>query len=429
MFILLQCNIFTASKNKLKKFILHNPLQSIAMIACLTVITGLFIGRAMISIGMIVLFASVFFQKDILQKLIGVVKHPVFAPTILLYIVYAISGIWSSNTASFWGVMQLHLPFLILPFAVLSFQKFSGKDLQLLFFAFIVCSSIAAVWSTVQYLQNKDFFDEAYLHAKVIPTPFSGDHVRFSLAIAMAFFMCIWNIWKSNSKLHKYIHTFLAIWLMAYIHILSVKTGLVVFYFGCGLIAMNSIVQFKKIKLGIAAIVCIALLPIIAFKYSKSFRQKLAYFNASVDKMKNTERDANYSDEGRVISYELALRSIKKNKILGVGAGDMYTAMQDEYALEFAADKMPKILLPHNQFLVVQLGTGIIGTIAYLLFLLYPFLFYYRKKLLLLMLAAVVLVPQLVEPFHEIQYGITLHIFWLCICVRYLDLQREAETA
>ena len=79
------------------------------------------------------------------------------------------------------------------------------------------------------------------------------------------------------------------------------------------------------------------------------------------------------SDAGRWISLELAWELFLDQPVLGVGAGDLKQAMEEQYSSKYTTLVMAK--RPHNQFLTYLSGTGLLGFSLFLIGILTPFFF------------------------------------------------------
>jgi len=403
------------------------PHQIIAIFACMMVILGLFWARAIFATGIIILLCNALINKNVLQIWQQLFKHKVLLSVFFLFIVYVFSGFWSSNTAYFLSKLQLHLPFLAIPLGVLSFPNLDTKHLKWIFYAFIIGCFGGAVWSSNIYFTNKEMYDFGYGFSHVIPTPFKGDHIRFSIAIVMAIWFGYFCIIHENNKFIKFSITIITVLLIIYLHILSVKTSLLAFYFLLIAFLLFTLIVEKKWKWSLLLLGMVIFIPTVAFVVSNTFRNKIYYTIYSLKQICNANAEANISDEGRIISYQLALPIIKKNIIFGIGAGDVYDEMSKQYKDKFGKNSNVNVLQPHNQIMVMLLVAGIIGAIFYLFFLFIPWLYSYKKSLLFIGFWVILFVPQMVEPFHETQYGITIHIFFYALIIRYLDFQYQKK--
>jgi O-antigen ligase len=419
-FLKLKFTYSDRQKNKMKKIFQLIPHQYIALLGASMIVIGLFWGRAIMASGMIMLLCNAVINKDVAKHIKILLQHKVLLSVVLMYICLAISVGWSSNQAYTLHKLQLHLPMLALPLGILSFTKLSKQDFYLLIGLFIIAVLLASIWSTSKYISNKDFYINSYSFGQVIPVPFKQDHIRFSLAVVLAIHFCIFLFIQEQAMLLKILVALFVVWLSIYLHILAVKTGLLSFYILLLTYAIFFIKSKKQYTIGLVLIALIIIMPTLAFKKSETFRKKVYYTWYSMHKIMDVNSNNATSDEGRLLSYALAIPIIKQNFALGVGVGDMQHAMEQAY-IKNKKNTNGKILLPHNQLLVMQLAAGILGSLSFVWFMLVPWLSKYKNKLLLIGLYVIFILPLMVEPMHETQYGIAIHLFFFVLIVRYLD--------
>jgi O-antigen ligase len=399
------------------------PHQAIALFACFMVILGLFWARAIFATGIIVLLGNALVNKDVLQHAKALVKHKVFLSMIALFAVYVLSGLWSNDLPVYFKSIQLHLPFLAIPIGMLSFVYLDAKQMLYIFYTYIVFCLGGVVWSCAKYFSNKAQFDHDYIFSHVIPTPFEKDHIRFSIAVVIAIWFCYFCIQHTSSALLKYATMVVAAAFIIYLHILSVKTGLLAFYILCMYYIVQQIIVQKQFKYGLIGLGLLIVIPIIAYNTSETFYNKMHYIQYSLVEMKNDKTDLAVSDKGRLISYKMAGNIIAAHPIVGVGAGDVDNFLQVQFS-QLLPNQLPvRVFLPHNQLLMIMLIAGVFGAFFYLVFLFLPLGLHYRHSMLFVGYWLILFIPQMVEPMHETQYGITIHLFFYAIIVRYLDFE------
>jgi O-antigen ligase len=158
-------------------------------------------------------------------------------------------------------------------------------------------------------------------------------------------------------------------------------------------------------------------LPFVMYTLFPSFKNKIGYVRYTFDQMGNTEKQAYVSDEGRLISYEYALESIRKYPLIGVGLGDVYQEMAVQYDKDFKGQYI-KVLLPHNQFLMVGMAVGVFG-ILYLVVMLFFILKIVRKNdFLYFSFCLIMLMTMMIEPLFETQFGTCIFLFFLLFLMK-----------
>jgi O-antigen ligase len=404
----------------LKKIVPHITHANIAFIACLGVLVGLYTGKAVMSISVTLLMVNAIINKNVINNVRHTFAQPVLYAILILFMLYVLSGFNSTNMQMYGHKVQLHLPFLALPFGFACMPFFNQQKFHFLFATFIVLTFLGCIYSLSLYAANKDVIDNAYSFSKVLPTPFKNDHIRFGVAVVMAILCSIILIPQRIKKYQRYLLYMSIIFFTTYLHVLAVKTGLLCFYILVAAFIFYFILVKKYFKMGLSLLCVIVLLPIIAFYTSTTFRNKLYYMQYSYVQMQNAQTEVNVSDEGRMVSYELGLTILKNNFWLGVGAGDVQDQMTKALMLRNGTTaKGNAMLLPHNQILMMGLVAGIIGVLAYLFFLIIPLFSTAATHFNFVVAWLVFLIPQMVEPLHETQYGITVHVFILLLLYVY----------
>ncbi|MFM6945098.1 MAG: O-antigen ligase family protein, partial [Bacteroidota bacterium] len=143
---------------------------------------------------------------------------------------------------------------------------------------------------------------------------------------------------------------------------------------------------------------------------------KIGYLYYSALQFTHAERaeklDINYSDIGRVLSYRVAMQEIKKAPIFGFGEGDVMQTMKLGYQHSYPQVPEEKMLLPHNQLLIILLSIGIIGLLLFVCYLMVPvFAVLKQDPFVAILFAIIQFIGLLVEPALEIQSGVFVYIF------------------
>ena len=153
------------------------------------------------------------------------------------------------------------------------------------------------------------------------------------------------------------------------------------------------------------------------YQFSSTFNAKLHYVKYSFEQMKNANKESNISDEGRLISYDYALQSIKQHPFMGVGYGDIFHEMEWHYQQDFKG-KNVNVLLPHNQFLVLGLAIGIFGIIYLLILQIFVFIKSYNNGFLVSIIWFIFFFAMMIEPLYETQYGTCLFLFMTLFLIK-----------
>nr|MBP6625749.1 O-antigen ligase family protein [Chitinophagaceae bacterium] len=383
-------------------------------LACLLVIIGMYSSRALMSMGMILLFTISLFPTEQNPSLKGFLRQKHLLLITGYFLFMALTGLWSEDQAFFNQRIQIILPFLILPFAFYRLKPWTQKQFDRLWVAFICFTLGGIIWSLMPYFKNKEFYDISYGYSHLIPTPFEDDHIRFSLAVVLSICFGVDLLSRLNTKLFKFFLVLIILVDILYLHILSAKTGVVVFYL-VSLLYMIHLIRMPKFRwVGLGMLLMMFVLPILMYMTSTSFRNKVGYVKYSISHMQNETKEANISDEGRLISYDYAFQSMKQHLWIGVGLGDVMNEMTNYFNRDFPGVKL-KVLLPHNQFLMVGMAAGIFG-LFYLILIMSALCLQIRKSdFLYACFFIMMFFTMMIEPLFETQYGTCMFLFFFLL--------------
>ena len=198
-----------------------------------------------------------------------------------------------------------------------------------------------------------------------------------------------------------------------YLHILAAKTGIMALYLMLFLYALLKIAAKNK-WMGIAALVILPVLGLVAFAIVPTFRTKIAYVEREIDQYKRDGRfDYNFSDNGRMITYEIALHIIGQQPLTGTGTGDLMKEMKAGYSSFYPEVPEKNRLVPHNQFLYTATATGIPFTLILVCMVFSPiFTRRNNRKMYATITAFVMFAALMVEAMLEVQFGVFIYLFF-----------------
>ncbi len=400
-----------------RKNTFQQPLQvrknNVALFALLMMIAGFFISRIVLSMGMMVFGVAGLWgvspKKWLLEKwwLLGVAWVGMFA----------LSGFWSDNY-SFWeDRFQVKFPFLLLPLAFAFVQVFKEEKLKA-FLAFLnFCVLAAIAYSLFFFFKDVNGFVENYSFAHLLPTLPKNDHIRFSMMVALTicFNVLTYPVW--NIKWQRGLIFGLCLFFAAYLHLLAARSGLMALYVFVVMWLLFLLAK-KKTRLT-GALLLLTFTVFVAFAFTKipTLKKRVNYIIYTFETYQKQGLAANYSDMGRIISYDIALRKIAEYPVVGVGSGDVLFEMKSGYRKWYPEVKEKEMLMPHNQFLVVAMSCGIPALLLFIGWLCYPLLKIKRTRsgYFLLMAWLMLLLPLLAEPMLEVQFGVFVYLFFMLL--------------
>ncbi len=390
-------------------------IKKAAFICCLSLLIFLVSSKFLLSVSMIVLLLLGLQNKNVLSLFW---KNKAYVSISLIFFIILLSGLYSSNLNYWLERVQIKLPLLVLPIAFAGLPHFSLRELCLLLYAFLGIIFLCSLGVGINYFMHYEEINLAIKQSQAMPTPIN--HIRFSLLMALSIISggyLIKERFYFKKEWEKGLIIGLTLFLLFFIHVLSVRSGILSLYGVIGVMAIRYPFVTGRWKLGLFLMIGVISLPIIAYNLLPSFKTKaeLLVWNY---KMYQEGKIEEYSDTKRLVSYEMGLKVGNQNPIIGVGAGDI----KEEVDRVFQ-ENYPKIepLFPHNQFLFFYAATGILGTLIFIGAFLFP-LFYQKNNNLSFILAlhVVVFFSFLVENTLETSVGVAFYVFFLVLSLNYM---------
>lgn len=398
-----------------------------AFFLVLCMLIGFFLSRAVLSIAMI-LFG--------INALRGVsVRRWSYNRWWLLGVAwigcYALSWFWSGDPAYWHERIQIKLPILLLPLAFVFVSGFSKKQLWL--YTLTICLLLlAGVGYSLYFLAAfPEQYIEAYGRATMLPVLPKNDYIRFSMLMAVNTAWCLYIFPSLEKKAMKWFTGISIVVFSIWLHVLAARTGLVAWYvlmIGCLLLM---VCRKKTRKPGLLLFVIFLAAGIAASHFIPTLKARIGHFKYSIEVFRQGEMSGHYNDIGRYMSYDIAFRLIKEKPWTGVGAGDIMSGMKAGYDRWYPHVPEAQRLIPHNQFLVVAMAGGIPALLIFIIWVCYPLAWVRRSRsgFFMLVIWAMLLIPLLVEPMLETQFGVYVFLFPLLWQMRTMHSQKQASTS
>lgn len=349
-------------------------------------------------------------------------KHSFLSPywiiTVSFFLV-VISLAWSENLKVGFRWLQLKIPFIVFPLLFMMMPKLSKQLLDRLFYFLILLMAVTCIPVLYNYWTNYDAVNLLLSQGQHIPVP--SNHIRFSMLMALAIIAAgyLFQIrFVLRYSWERLLLGGMGVFLVFMIHLLSVRTGIVLLYGTLFFFVLHSFFRTKSLLRNLVFIALLILGPLIAYQALPSLKSKINYAAWDFGKYKEG-RVENYSDSERIVSIQAGLDIARKAPILGVGAGDLKDNLKSFYSTYHPKLKMK---LPHNQFVTVTASYGLIGLLFFLFSIIKP-LFYrqFYKNALFLGFNLFIIGSMLFESTLDTNYGITIYLVFLLIGMKVLD--------
>lgn len=380
--------------------------------------------EALISIAFIALVCNAVLNRQLLQLWKQFIRHPALLGIAGIFLVYALSGLYSENTAYFFRRLRTSLPLVLLPFAILSIPRLGRRPYYGLLYLFFLLTLVTCAAVVYNYLTDYAAITALYKKGQVMPTPMR--HIRFSLAVALAvaggFYLYARGFWWRNPA-ERYLLIGGSLFMIAFLHLLAVRSGLLALYLLAGLALVRLIIIRRQFWLGAGVLVAAAGLAYAAYQYVPTLQNKMNYTRYTIHLLIHGGEVRELSDSQRLGSINAGLSMARAHPWIGVGLGDIREAAEAYYE-KSAPGLAGRQLLPHNQYIFVLGATGILGLFYFLMATLYPLL--YRRGYRDAFWTAfhlVMLSSFMVEHTLETQFGLTLYLLFALMGIRYIDAQ------
>jgi len=260
------------------------------------------------------------------------------------------------------------------------------------------------------------------------PMTVPRNHIRFSILMSVAIIGGIYLIvgqYFYKKKAEKIGIKGLTIFLFLFIHLLSVKTGIVCLYVSLGVMSLRYVYISRRYLVGGLMILGLGSLPVIAFLTIPSFQQKILYMHHDLTQYAEG-RGAIYADAGRLTSLKVGWEIFAASPVFGVGVGNFRSVVNQKYDKKYPNYVEP--LMPHSQFMYVLAGMGLFGFSIFLLALFFP-LFYKKtyQNFFFLGFYCLMLTAFILEHTIENAVGVATFTFFLLLLLNHLLLPQKSN--
>ena len=339
-------------------------------------------------------------------------RKPALSVLLLLLLIPTISGLWSEDTGYWLERVRVRLPFLVLPWVFANLPPLRKSQLQLVLYIFVWWMVLLGLGVMINYFLHQDVIIQAMHEGRPMPVP--RNHIRFSLMTATAVLAGGWlwidrfkwrYTWESGALASA------VVFLFVFCHFLSVRSGIAALYLALIFTLIRYVWLTRRWKLAVVFFALLFAAPWIAVRTMPSLEKKVAYMVYDWERYSNQSGE-NYSDAERWVSLKTGWLIWQEAPWLGVGAGDLRQEVAQSVADNFPGYvKTPK--LPHNQFLYILTGTGILGLILSLIAFLYPLSRrQYQRHYLFISFQIMLFASFMVEYTIETAMGVAWHLFF-----------------
>ena len=346
--------------------------------------------------------------------------YPVWWVVSIPFLLVLLSWPWSEDLGYTLERLRIKLPFLVLPFAFSGMPVLQRREMLTVMYFLLVLMGVTSLYVLFEFADRYEEVMAEIGRGGHLPTP--SNHIRYSLMVVLAIFggVFLWaEPYRFRWRGERWLVGGLTVYLFLFLHLLSVRSGLLSFYAAALVLVAARVLARRKYLTGLALAVVLAGLPVLAYRTVPSFRLKVDY--AYWDYLQFRQGiGGGYPDAERLTSILVGLEIGRAHCWTGVGAGDLRRAVREKYASSEWADY--SFRMPHNQFVTLFAGTGIPGLLLFLFGWFFPLLYRgnYRQPAFLAF-HAVLFLSFLVENTLENNFGVSLYLFFLLTGLSHLS--------
>ncbi len=261
--------------------------------------------------------------------------------------------------------LRIKLPFLVLPVAFVLLPRLEYSDRLRVYRFGGILLGLTALILTLYYIMHWSELQLLLQQGQSLPLP--QNHIRFSLLVGIIAVNLLVHhtVGPACRQKNRGLWLLVGGWLFVFLHILSVRSGLVSAYLALTVVLLQQTLYSRKKIAALAALFLLLTLPFLAWRWVPSLQTRVGYMLYDWEQFRKGA-DTGYADTGRFASWQTGWEIFRESPWTGVGVGNLSAAV---------AKKHPDLsapLMPHNQFLTVMAAHGIIGLVVFLLALFLP---------------------------------------------------------
>jgi O-antigen ligase len=384
--------------------------QRLIFFSIVLMLMSLFTSRFLLSIGFIFFLFLTCFHKNILTQVNCLIRNRFLLGISFLFLIPFLTLFWTEDKNMWMRFVRIKLPLLLFPIAFAGNWQLSPKQWKWVAYVFLFLVIAGCCWSLLQYFQNIHYVHEQYLRAKLIPTPLENDHVRYSLMATIAV-ICLAVLMQQYLSPKKWlIPCVFLVFLIAYLHILSARTGLVSLYVFLFLTAFNMLFKQNRTRLFFVLPIIILAMPVAAWLLFPTFQNRIRYNLYDLSNIRQNRYVPGTNDGNRILSLKAGW-NLLENHPFGVG-GDVVQKTYQWYDINVPQMSNNEKLFPSSEPLMYGGFAGWIGFVLFFVIMLLPFFEQVNKNYSYwLLLNLIMALSFLFDIGLEAQFGVFVYVF------------------
>ena len=263
--------------------------RNLFLFSLIVVAVGLSVSKPLVALGQYGLLALWLFSGNLKEKIKSFYLNKTVLALGSIYILSLIGLLYTSDFDYALDDIRRKIPLFFIPLYISGFQPLTKKEFSLIFNVYVAGVLFSTLWSMFVLAGG---LNEVIIEKRAISR--FNSHIRFGLEICLAIFGAAFYCWNTNSKKVKFIWFITAIWLILFLIIASLFTGIVILLLSSiivfSLYSLRSKKKWLKYSFLFASLSLIFLFGITIKKNITSF-----YENDNVSQLKTLEYTKNGS--------------------------------------------------------------------------------------------------------------------------------------
>lgn len=280
-------------------------------------------------------------------------NNPVVIASLIFFILHFVGLLWTENID--WGLHTLkkQWKFLILPIFMFYVRR---EHIRYYIYAFVLAMSFSELISYSIWFEFIAPFGDASVSN---PTPFMT-HITYNPLLAIAIYLIASDIifHTNHSNYKKLLYFLFLITMTINMFITGGRSGQVMFFVVI-IILFFQYFSYSFIKALFLSILVSLIVFLSAYSTSKIFSERV---DMAVENTLHYEQNKNSSVGKRITFLLNGLEVFSKNPIIGVGTGDLPSAMHQVHIINSPEVEAPDN--PHNIYIMLSVEFGLLGLIS-----------------------------------------------------------------
>lgn len=334
-----------------------------------------------------------------------------------LFLIAAVSGIWTDNSERWITDVYEKIPLLLLPLAIYLLPRFSTGEWRWIRLIFLATQSVVAIATLIRFAFTYEEQMQRVSENAFIDIVGSISHIYFGVLLGWSAIVGI-HLWLEIRRewppLYRAGILLLTVINALSVHVLVSRTGLLSFY--VGVLAFGSVWLWQQGKRQLLLVMIAGLVttPVIAYYAIPSFGERVRVTIWDAEQYYYQTDLTDNSLSLRLLAWEASWGIIQQSPWLGVGMEDVGAEMLEQYQIRGMDSRGDNLLTnPHNQYLKQWAGAGIVG-ISLLLLALFQPVWEVRRKMspLVFSFAMTMAISMCFESLLERQIGMSMFVLF-----------------